>query len=398
MHDYPVIVFTALMILGYGIFSKLTEKSIISAPMVFVSVGIIISYFVGEEWREGINARWAEPIAQITLILVLFVDASTLNLKALLEDKRLPIRLLFIGLPLTMVLGILLAVPLFPGIDIWALALMALILSPTDAALGLAVVTSETVPLRIRQTINVESGLNDGIALPPILVCIAVLSGKSTEETGVAYWSFFTLKQFVYGPLIGGLVGWVGGYLVDVASKRGWMNHMFQRLASIAIAILAFSLAEVAHGNGFIAAFFAGMLLGTRTKEIRERIHEFGEAESQALILFIFLLLGMIMIPFSIPYWDIQAFIYALLSLTVIRMLPVAISLLGSGLGWGTISFIGWFGPRGIASVLYLLMTIIALGRDGNEKIAAVITLTVLLSIFLHGITASPFSKLYQKK
>ncbi len=398
MHDYPVIVFTALLILGYGVFSKLTEKSIISAPMVFVSVGILISYFVGEEWREGINAKWAEPIAQITLILVLFIDASTLDLKALMKDRRLPMRLLFIGLPLTMVLGVLLAVPLFPGIDIWTLALMALILSPTDAALGLAVVTSEIVPLRIRQTINVESGLNDGIALPPILVCIAVLSGKSTEETGVAYWSLFTLKQFVYGPLIGGLVGWVGGYLVDVASKRGWMNHMFQRLASIAIAILAFSLAEMAHGNGFIAAFFAGMLLGTRTEAIRERIHEFGEAESQALILFIFLLLGMIMVPFSIPYWDIQAVIYALLSLTVIRVAPVVISLLGTDLSWGTRSFIGWFGPRGIASVLYLLMAIIALGREGNEKISAVITLTVLLSIFLHGITAIPFSKYYEKK
>lgn len=398
MHDYPVIVFTALLILGYGVFSKLTEKSIISAPMVFVTVGIIISFFVGEEWREGINAKWVAPIAQITLILVLFIDASTLNLKALMRDRRLPMRLLFIGLPLTMVLGILFAVPLFPGIDIWKLALMALILSPTDAALGLAVVTSEIVPLRIRQTINVESGLNDGIALPPILICIAVLAGQSSEETGVAYWSLFTLKQFVYGPVIGGLVGWAGGSLVDVASKRGWMNHMFQRLASIAIAILAFSLAEMAHGNGFIAAFFAGMLLGTRTQEIRERIQEFGEAESQALILFIFLLLGMIMVPIAIPYWDFQTFMYALLSLTVIRVLPVLISLLGTDLSWGTRTFIGWFGPRGIASVLYLLMAIIALGREGNEKIASVITLTVLMSILLHGITAVPFSKFYQKK
>jgi len=398
MHDYPVIVFTALLILGYGVFSKLTEKSIISAPMVFVIVGIIISFFVGEEWREGINAKWVAPIAQITLILVLFIDASTLNLKALMRDRRLPMRLLFIGLPLTMVLGILFAVPLFPGIDIWKLALMALILSPTDAALGLAVVTSEIVPLRIRQTINVESGLNDGIALPPILICIAVLAGQSSEETGVAYWSLFTLKQFVYGPVIGGLVGWAGGSLVDVASKRGWMNHMFQRLASIAIAILAFSLAEMAHGNGFIAAFFAGMLLGTRTQEIRERIQEFGEAESQALILFIFLLLGMIMVPIAIPYWDFQTFMYALLSLTVIRVLPVLISLLGTDLSWGTRTFIGWFGPRGIASVLYLLMAIIALGREGNEKIASVITLTVLMSILLHGITAVPFSKFYQKK
>jgi len=198
--------------------------------------------------------------------------------------------------------------------------------------------------------------------------------------------------------LIGGVVGWVGGYLVDKSSKRGWMNHTFQRLASIAIAILAYSLAEMFNGNGFIAAFFAGMLLGTRTESIRERIHEFGEAESQALILFIFLLFGMILVPFSFLHWNVPAIIYAVLSLTIIRMLPVAISLLGTGLKWGTISFIGWFGPRGIASVLYLLMVVIDLGRGGYEQIYAVITLTVLLSILLHGITAVPFSKFYLKK
>lgn len=398
MAEYPVIVFTALLILGYGVFSKLAERSVITAPMVFVTVGIIISFFVGEEWKEGINARWVEPIAQITLILVLFLDASTLDLKALMKDRRLPIRLLFIGLPITMILGILIAIPLFPGIELWPLAMMAIILSPTDAALGLAVVTSEIVPLRIRQTINVESGLNDGIAFPPLLICIAVLAGHSTGESGFSYWGIFILKQFVYGPLIGGLVGWIGGYLVETSSKRGWMNHMFQRLASIAIAFLAYSLAEAVHGNGFIAAFFAGMLLGTRTESIRARIHEFGEAESQALILFIFLLFGMILVPASFSYWDTPTIMYAILSLTIIRMLPVAISLLGTELSWGTIGFIGWFGPRGIASVLYLLMMVIDLGREGYRQIIAVITLTVLLSIFLHGITAVPFSKFYQKR
>lgn len=398
MNEYPVIIFTAIMILGYGIFSKLSEKSIISAPMVFVTVGIIISFFVGETWKEGINASVVEPIAQITLILVLFNDASTLDLRKLLRDRRLPMRLLFIGLPITMILGVLLAIPLFPGIDIWALAMMAIILSPTDAALGLAVVTSEIVPIRIRQTINVESGLNDGIAFPPLLICIAVLSGDSTGNSGFGYWGIFILKQFIYGPVIGGLVGWLGGYLVDIASKREWMNHTFQRLASIAIAFLAFSLAEMVHGNGFIAAFFAGMLLGTRTESIRERLHEFGEAESQALILFIFLLLGMILVPFSFPYWDASTVIYASLSLTIIRMLPVAISLLGTELSWGSIGFIAWFGPRGIASVLYLLMVFIDLGREGYEKIYAVITLTVLLSILLHGTTAIPLSKLYKKQ
>jgi NhaP-type Na+/H+ or K+/H+ antiporter len=357
-----------------------------------------MSFFVREDWREGITASWVEPIAQITLILVLFLDASTLDLKALLKDRKLPMRLLFIGLPLTMVLGALFAVWLFPGVNIWWLVLIAVILSPTDAALGLAVVTSKIVPLKIRQTINVESGLNDGLALPPLLICMAVLSGVSAEESQTSYWVMFTVKQFIYGPLIGGLIGWIGGYLVDEASKRGWMNPTFQRLTCITVALLSFSLAEMAGGNGFIAAFFAGMFLGTRTEVIRERIHEFGEATSQALMGFIFLLLGLFVIPLTFPYWTISAWVYALLSLTLIRMLPVAISLLGTGLSLGTISFIGWFGPRGIASVLYMFMVLIEFGPEGIEPVFAVIALTVLLSVFLHGITAVPFSGYYKKK
>jgi NhaP-type Na+/H+ or K+/H+ antiporter len=278
------------------------------------------------------------------------------------------------------------------------LAIMALILSPTDAALGLAVVTSKLVPEKIRQTINVESGLNDGIALPPILICIAALAIHKTDEgSGASYWLMFTLKQFIYGPVIGGLIGIIGGKLVDKAGQKGWMNSTFQRLSALTIAILAFALAEMVHGNGFISAYFAGLLLGTQTPEIRKRIHDFGEAGSQALVIFIFLLLGMLLIPFSFPFWDAQAWIYAILSLTIIRMLPVGISLIGTKLSWGTISFIGWFGPRGIASVLYLLLVVIDLGKEGYERIISVIVLTVMLSIFLHGITAVPFSKMLGK-
>lgn len=399
MEEYPIISFAALMILGYGLFSKALEKSMVTAPMIFVTIGIILSFITGESWMEGINAQWFAPIAEITLILVLFVDASTLDQKALVKDRRLPLRLLLIGLPLTMVAGILLAFLIFPGIDKWQLAIMAIILSPTDAALGLAVVTSQVVPLRIRQAINTESGLNDGIALPPLLICIAVIAGENSGETsGLAYWGLFTLRQFVYGPLIGGLVGWIGGRLVERASNRGWMNHAFQSLSSIAIAILAFALAEYAGGNGFIAAFFAGLMLGTQTEEIRERIHAFGEAESQALILFVFLVMGLAMVPRAISYWDLNTFLYAILSLTVIRMVPVAISLLGSGLNRKTVYFIGWFGPRGIASVLYLLLVVNEIGIAGYERVLSVITLTVLLSIFLHGITAIPFSKMFEKK
>lgn len=398
MSEHPVFAIAAALILGYGLFSKLAEKSIVTPPMVFVFLGVIASFFTFDITKVGMNAPVVEVIAELTLMLVLFLDASTINLKKLMRDKQLPIRLLLIGLPITMLAGILIAIPLFPGMNLWMLAMMALILSPTDAALGLAVVTSKIVPERIRQTINVESGLNDGIALPPILVCIAALSVHHAEGTGFSYWGLFTLKQFVYGPIIGGLVGYLGGLLVEKASRKNWMNKTFQQLISLSLAILAYSLAETVHGNGFIAAYFAGLLLGTTTHEVRERIHEFGEAESQVLQLLIFLLFGMVLIPFSFPHWDWRAWVYAFLSLTVIRIMPVVLSLAGTDLTRGTKYFIGWFGPRGIASILYLIMAAIELGSAGYERIISVITLTVLLSIYLHGISANPLSALYKKK
>jgi NhaP-type Na+/H+ or K+/H+ antiporter len=398
MTEHPIFTFMALLILGYGIFSKLSAKSVITAPMVFVTVGILISVFNVDLLQQSPKASYVKVLAELTLLLVLFIDASTIDREKLKLDRSLPIRLLGIGLPITMIMGALIAIPLFPGEPVWALVLLAFILSPTDAALGQAVVTGEQVPLRIRQTINVESGLNDGIALPPILVCLAVLSGEAGEGLDTAYWLGFVAKQFVFGPIIGGLAGWAGGRLVEFSSKRGWMNHTYQMLASLAIAILAFSLAELLHGNGFIAAYFAGLMLGTRTGAIRDRIREFGEAESQVMVLFIFLLFGMILVPISFPFWDWRAFMYAVLSLTVIRMLPVALSLIGSGLNQKTVWFIGWFGPRGIASVLYLLMAVLMLGTEGYERVISVITLTVMLSIFLHGFTAVPFSKIFRKE
>lgn len=397
MTEYPIIVFTALLILLYGLCSKRLERTVITAPMVFTFIGILVASYPIEALEEGINAPLVKILAELTLILVLFNDASTINLAELRKHKRIPLRLLFIGLPITMVLGILIAIPLFPAMDIWVLALMALILSPTDAALGQAVVTSEDVPEEIRQSINVESGLNDGFALPPILICFAILSATGHEDTSASYWTIFTLKQFIYGPIIGGLIGWIGGLLVDKASKKGWMNTTFQSLSSISMALMAFALAESVHGNGFIAAYFAGLLLGAHDKKVRERIHEFGEAESQALVLFIFLIFGMVMVPLCFPYWNLNAWIYAIMSLTVIRMLPVAISLLGLKLPWATIGFIGWFGPRGIASILYTLLLVLELGKEGYQEMISVITLTVLLSIVLHGLSAVPFSKILKQ-
>lgn len=361
--------------------------------MVFVAVGMLVGFAPVTIFEpEGPIAPSVKLLAELTLLLVLFLDALGINKKALKQNSNLPTRLLAIGLPITMVVGALFAFWIFPEESLWKLVVMALILSPTDAALGVAVVSSKLVPLRIRQTINVESGLNDGIALPPILICFAILAGTGAEQ-GTQYWLLFVAEQFVFGPLIGGVVGWVGGKLIDRTSEREWMNHTFQQLAAVSLAILAYSLAEWVHGNGFIAAYFCGLFLSIRSKEIRYRIKEFGEAETQIMVLFIFLLFGLFLVPLSFPHWDLRAILYAVLSLTIIRIVPVLLSLRGTNLSSHLKLFIAWFGPRGIASVLYLLMMVIQFGVKGYERIISVIALTVLLSIFLHGISAIPYSK-----
>ena len=279
-----------------GLFSRLADRSPITAPMVFVGVGLLFGPLGLGVFAVEMNTTVVSVIAEITLVLVLFVGASVIDVRSLLKGYKIPVRLLFIGLPLTMFLGAIIARQFFPGMNPWLLTMMAFILSPTDAALGQAVVESEDVPRKTRDSIAVESGLNDGIALPPILACMSVLSASAGAHLATGYWAKFALEHIVLAPVVGGGVGWLGGVLVDRASKRGWMNPTFQRLTSIALAILVYAIAEALGGNGFIAAFFGGLLLGTKTPEVRKQVQAFGDTEGQQLMLFVFLIFGLVMV------------------------------------------------------------------------------------------------------
>jgi NhaP-type Na+/H+ or K+/H+ antiporter len=296
-----------------------------------------------------------------------------------------------------MIFGWGLAVLIFPEAGMIIAALLALVLSPTDAALGMAVVKNKKIPEKISQTINVESGLNDGMVLPPILFCISLSGVSGGDSHAWGYWIAFVILQLLLGALAGGLVGWIGGWIVEEASKKKWMNPTFQRMVAFSIAILAYALAELIGGNGYIAAFFAGLFLCVRTKVIRDRIQDYGETEGQQLSLFVFLIFGLVMVPWSIAFWDLEIAIYAFLSLTIIRIFPVVLSLFDSGLDTKSKLFVGWFGPRGISSILYLILIIGSLGITGNEVILSTIILTILLSIYLHGISAVPFTRWYNR-
>ncbi|MEW5058269.1 MAG: cation:proton antiporter [Cycloclasticus sp.] len=400
MHDSPLLILTALLVFIYGLGSKLSERSIVTGPMVFMTVGVLISPVGLGLFELQLQADSVKLLAEVTLVIILFVDATQIKLSDIRKSKQnIALRLLAIGLPMTALLGLLVAIPFFESLSLWSLLILALILSPTDAALGQAVIKSPHVPSDIRRAISIESGMNDGIALPPIFLCLAALlveQGVSEQMEGG--WGLFMLEQLLVGFLVGASVGWVGGRAIEFFSKIDWMEPLFHRLVVGALAILAFVFAELIHGNGFIAAFCGGLFLGVKSDSIRETMQEFGEAEGLQLSLFVFLIFGMLAIPMAMGEWSLNVFVYALLSLTVIRMLPVFISLIGVDLDLKTKLFIGWFGPRGIASVLYLLIFVDELGVEGNELLLSVIVTTIMLSVLLHGITAVPFSKALSRK
>ena len=384
----------ALFILGFGVISGRIQKTVITPPMVFVAFGLLISNRVLGLVEPEIENEFINTVAELTLILILFTDASRIDLKLLRREHDIPIRLLAIGLPLTMLLGAILAALFFDFMNFWEAMVLAIILAPTDAALGQAVVSSPRVPVRIRQALNVESGLNDGIALPFLLFFIS-LAGAAEETASTGFWLTFAAGQIILGPIVGIIVGYFGGQLVGWAERKEWMAESFQKLVALGLSLLAFALAEIIGGNGFIAAFCAGLTLGNAFRQVCGRLYEFAEAEGQLLTLVTFMIYGAVMVlpAFDQISWSI--ILYALLSLTIVRIAPVALSLIGLHLHVDTLLFLGWFGPRGIASILYGLLILEEVALNGRAEIFTIMIITVLMSIFVHGLTAWPGANWY---
>ncbi len=395
--DTRAFIIVALSILGFGLISRRIERTVFTAPMIFVGLGFLVSGH-GLGWLSlEVGDQVIHTLAELTLVLVLFTDASRIDLSLLRREHDLPVRLLAIGMPLTLVLGAIVATLIFYEWSFWPAALLATILAPTDAALGQAVVSSSVVPVRIRQALNVESGLNDGIALPVVLILLAASCATEHHET-VGYWFRFTAMQVTLGPLVGIAVGFLGAKAVERGVDSGWMSPAFQGLASLGLALLAFAGAESIGGNGFIAAFCAGLTLGNTLRSACERLYEFAEAEGQLLTLLIFMIFGAAMVPDALAHINGRMVLYAALSLTVIRMLPVALSLLGAKLRKESVLFLGWFGPRGLASILFGLLVVEASVLEVRHEILAVVMVTVLMSVIAHGLTAVPGASWYARR
>ena len=392
--DVTGVLAITLALIAFGLISRKIEGSILTGPILFSAFGLIAGPAAFGLIPLQISNEGLHLLAEVTLILVLFSDAANIDLAQLRRDHNLPIRMLLIGMPLTIALGAMVALLFFDGLGPWEAALLAAILAPTDAALGQAVVSNRLVPVRIRQALNVESGLNDGVALPFILIFAAFASAMQAE-TNAAEWLVFGAKQVVFGPLAGIAIGYVGAKLVSSCYRRQWMSASAEGMIALGLAFGAFALAEVVHGNGFIAAFVGGLTFGNTLKQKCQFLYEFAESEGQILILLTFTAFGAAMIPQAMAAVTIIHIAFGILVLTVLRMLPIQLSLIGTGIKPVTSTFLGWFGPRGLASILFVLLILEEAELANESTLFAAVIVTVTLSVALHGMSAGPAARWY---
>lgn len=385
----------ALGVILFACVSRRLENSILTPPMVFTLFGLSLGGAGLGIIDVNFSHSFVHGLAEVTLVLVLFSDAARIDLKSLHKDHSLPTRMLLIGLPLTIVAGAFVGWLMPLGLQFWEAALLAAVLAPTDAALGQSVVSSPAVPVRIRQTLNVESGLNDGIALPVVLLFASLVGAEHAGGDGGGAWLLFGVKQIVLGPLAGVVIGLAGSRLLDAAAGAGWIAESYEGGAVLGTAFLAYATSELIGGNGFIAAFVSGMVFGNVVRGRCKFVFEFAEAEGQLLVLLTFLVFGAAILPDGLGAWNGTILLFTALSLTVIRMVPVAISLRGAGLQSPTIAFLGWFGPRGLASILFALFVLEEVASHAAQTILAITIVTVAVSILAHGLTAAPLAGWY---
>jgi len=385
----------AALVFAWSVLSARLERADLTAPLVFVPAGLLLTH--GPLSPLGISPSPASvrALAEGTLVLVLFADASRVDVHTLRADWRLYARLLGVGLPLTIGLGTVLALVLFRGQDAWLALLVGAALAPTDAALGARMIVNPKVPARLRRLINVESGLNDGIATPVVTIALA---GAVSAEHATAHGPLTVLTELPLGVLIGVAVGGAGGFLLRFTRGHGWAAAEFAGPAVLALAACAYASSVALSGNGFIAAFVGGLAFGAAARHGGERLIPFVEDVGGLLSLLTWLAFGAVAAAPAFANLDWQIALYAVLSLTVVRMVPVAVALAGCGFGRTVQLFVGWFGPRGLASVVFGLLALETLDGSDATPAVTIIGITVMLSVVVHGTSADPLAKRYGPK
>jgi NhaP-type Na+/H+ or K+/H+ antiporter len=378
---------TSALVIAYALVSGRLRTTPLTGPLLFTAAGLAL----GDSGIRAITIQGEGEIGKLllesSLVLVLFSDAMAISRTAWLRESFLPLRLLGIGLPLTVLAGWGAALMVLPGIAVWHAAVLGAVLAPTDAALGQAVVADRRVPRLIRHGLNVESGLNDGLALPflTVFLTLALAAGGTGDQVTPI---IELLRAIVFSSALGAGIAWAVSHLMIRSARRGWTEPHWRAITLLAVAASAYLAADGVGGSGFIAVWVAGLTAGTRlrghlgdARYLPEELADLGTSLS-------FLVFGALYLGVALAHAGWRALAYAALSLTLVRMAPVAIALLGRRLSWASVLYLGWFGPRGLASLIFAGL-IVEVELPDAEPVVATVMLTVALSVLLHGLTAS---------
>jgi NhaP-type Na+/H+ or K+/H+ antiporter len=395
---YETLALLALFVLLYSSTAGAVERSWISGPIIFTLFGLLIGPVGLDVLSLDADREMIKALAEATLALVLFTDAANANIGVLRKTSGIPLRLLLIGLPLTILLGFGVGVLLFDNLSIFAIAVLATMLAPTDAALGKAVVTNPVVPDEVRQGLNVESGLNDGICVPILFVFLALALDKAGDQSPRALAVQLVAEEIGIGLVVGLVLTYVTFRLLKLARKRHWLTQTWIQIPVVALALSCFAVAQLLGGSGFIAAFSGGLLAGIMetnfSRELKDKFLLASEGVGDTLALITWVIFGSAVVGQAIGSFSWLILVYAALSLTVIRMLPVFVSLAGSDIDTQGKLFIGWFGPRGLASIVFAVI-VIEDGMPDSGPLVMTVVCTILMSIVAHGITANPWARAY---
>ncbi|UUP18008.1 cation:proton antiporter [Nitratireductor thuwali] len=393
MESHGALALTFALFAVYALFGRKLEASVLSGPLIFTGLGLAFAFVDWAPFSIAGNAV-IQFLATVTLVIILFRDAANIRISGIIAERAiagLSMRLLVVGIPLTIAAGAAAAMLVFPGLGLYGAIILAIVLTPTDAALAQPVFGNRDLPEVPREALDVESGLNDGLCLPLLLVALALATGAEGQP-GFAGHVFFFAGELVFGPLAGGLIGLAGAWATLRYVALGDSDPATRTPIMVALAGLAYFTAEMVGGNGFLAAFTAGLAFGWRLPDdLVERTSRFATTEGSLLTNVTFLLFGAAILPRAFGASAGPALLYAALSLTVVRMLPVWIAAIGTDIGPRARLFMGWFGPRGLASVLYLVLVVDQSGFADAGTVTDIAVFAIFLSILLHGISA-PFA------
>lgn len=369
-------------------------KTVISGPMIFIGFGLLFGPLGLGVLTWDVKENELRVLADLTLALILFIDAAIADLSVVKRSIQLPKRMLVVALPMIIALGFGVGYLLFDGLTLFELAILATMLAATDAALGKGVITNKDVPVDIRETLNVESGMNDGICVPILFLFIALAVGSDIEGDSTSLALTLFIQEIGIGLVVGLGMTAVGSWIINWCWKRGWLTSIWKQVPVITLAVGSFAVAQSLHGSGYVAAFVGGILFGHLARGYEHELLHAAEGVGEVMALATWVVFGAAVIGQVYPYFSWQVVLYAVLSLTVVRMLPIFLSLAGTGQPTSSKLFLGWFGPRGLASIVF---AIIVLNKDlpGEDLMAITVVCTVVLSIIAHGVTANPFAKAF---